>query len=228
MERNGRHETVWTRRTPTGLIAAALLLLLPAAGGAAGSDAEAALESFISMQGIDKSKPGWKTRLPEPIEVDFKGAEVTWKLQTNVGDIDVRLMPEVAPKHVTSTVYLTKLGFYDGTLFHRVIPDFMAQGGDPVGNGSGGPGYQYDGEFDPKLKHDKPGLLSMANRGAGTDGSQFFLTFKATPWLDRKHTIFGEVVSGMETLKELEKRGTPGRGTPTEKLLIEKATVEIE
>jgi cyclophilin family peptidyl-prolyl cis-trans isomerase len=108
-----------------------------------------------------------------------------------------------------------------------VIPEFMAQGGDPRGNGTGGPGYEYDGEFDPEVKHNRPGLLSMANSGPGTDGSQFFLTFVPAPWLDGKHTIFGEVVEGMETVRELEKRGTQG-GQTTEPLSIRRATVRIE
>jgi cyclophilin family peptidyl-prolyl cis-trans isomerase len=144
-----------------------------------------------------------------------------------VGDIEIRLMPDVAPRHVTSTVYLTKLGFYDDTLFHRVIPGFMAQGGDPLGQGSGGPGYEYDGEFDPKVKHDKPGRLSMANRGPGTDGSQFFLTFEATPWLDGKHTPRGALVAGMAAQQQPEQRGSQ-RGQTTEKVVLEKATVEIQ
>jgi cyclophilin family peptidyl-prolyl cis-trans isomerase len=103
----------------------------------------------------------------------------------------------------------------------------MAQGGDPTGTGMGGPGYQYAGEFDPKVKHDKGGLLSMANAGPGTDGSQFFLTFVATPWLDGKHTIFGEVVEGQGTLKELEKRGSQS-GKTSEKLTITRAQIEQE
>jgi cyclophilin family peptidyl-prolyl cis-trans isomerase len=144
-----------------------------------------------------------------------------------VGSLKVKLDPKVAPMHVTSTIYLTELGFYDGTKFHRVITGFMAQGGDPLGRGSGGPGYQYAGEFDPKLKHDKPGLLSMANAGPNTDGSQFFLTFVATPWLDGKHTLFGEVVEGMGTLKELERRGSPA-GATREELLLRKARITVE
>jgi cyclophilin family peptidyl-prolyl cis-trans isomerase len=136
-------------------------------------------------------------------------------------------MPEVAPMHVSSTIYLTRLGFYDGTPFHRVISDFMAQGGDPLGTGRGGPGYQYGGEFDPKVKHDKPGLLSMANAGPGTDGSQFFLTFVPTPWLDGKHTIFGEVVAGKDTLHKLEELGSRS-GRPKEPLEITKATISVE
>jgi cyclophilin family peptidyl-prolyl cis-trans isomerase len=129
--------------------------------------------------------------------------------------------------HVSSTIYLARTGFYDGLGFHRVIPGFMAQGGDPLGRGTGGPGYQYAGEFDPKLKHDKGGLLSMANAGPGTDGSQFFLTFVATPWLDGKHTIFGEVVEGMGTLQELERRGSPS-GQTKEKLEIRTARITVE
>jgi peptidyl-prolyl cis-trans isomerase B (cyclophilin B) len=188
----------------------------------------AAIQRYIDSQKIDKTKDGWKIRLPKPPpDVDFKGVKVTWKLETNVGNISIKLMPEVAPKHVTSTVYLTRLGFYDDVPFHRVIPGFMAQGGDPTGRGTGGPGYQYAGEFDPKVKHDKGGLLSMANAGPNTDGSQFFLTFVATPWLDGKHTIFGEIVSGMDTLKKLEEKGTQG-GQPTAPLKIVKATIEVE
>ena len=185
------------------------------------------IQSYIDAQKIDKTRSGWKTRLPKPpSDVNFAGVKVTWKLQTNVGDVAIRLMPEVAPRHVTSTVYLTQLGFYDDVAFHRVIPGFMAQGGDPTGTGRSGPGYQYAGEFDPKVKHDKGGLLSMANAGPNTDGSQFFLTFVATPWLDGKHTIFGEIVSGMDTLKKLEEKGTQA-GQPTAALRIVKATIEV-
>jgi peptidyl-prolyl cis-trans isomerase B (cyclophilin B) len=186
----------------------------------------AAVDSYIDQQKIDTTKSGWKNRVPKPPEADFKGAKVTWKLETNVGDIAIELLPEVAPKHVTSTVYLTRLGFYDDVPFHRVIPGFMAQGGDPTGRGTGGPGYQYAGEFDRSVKHDQGGLLSMANAGPNTDGSQFFLTFVATPWLDGKHTIFGKIASGMDTLKKLEAKGTQG-GQPTAPLKIVKATIEV-
>ena len=186
----------------------------------------AAVDSYIDQQKIDTTKSGWKNRVPKPPEADFKGVKVTWKLETNVGDIAIELLPEVAPKHVTSTVYLTRLGFYDDVPFHRVIPGFMAQGGDPTGRGTGGPGYQYAGEFDRNVKHDTGGLLSMANAGPNTDGSQFFLTFVATPWLDGKHTIFGKIASGMDTLKKLEAKGTQG-GQPTAPLKIVKATIEL-
>ena len=186
----------------------------------------AAVDSYIDQQKIDTTKSGWKNRVPKPPEADFKGVKVTWKLETNVGNIAIELLPEVAPKHVTSTVYLTRLGLYDDVPFHRVIPGFMAQGGDPTGRGTGGPGYQYAGEFDRSVKHDQGGLLSMANAGPNTDGSQFFLTFVATPWLDGKHTIFGRVAAGMDTLKKLEAKGTQG-GQPTAPLKIVKATIEL-
>jgi len=148
-------------------------------------------------------------------------------LTTNKGTIKVRLLPDVAPMHVSSTIYLTRLGFYDGLPFHRVITGFMAQGGDPLGNGTGGPGYEYDGEFSPSVKHDKPGMLSMANRGPGTDGSQFFLTFVPTPWLDGKHSIFGEVTDGMDVLKKLEAAGSQS-GRTSEPLSITKAEIAVE
>ena len=161
--------------------------------------AVAALKKFIAESEIDKEAAGWRTKLPKPPKVKFPaGKEWYWKIETNKGSIRVKLLPEVAPMHVSSTIYLVLLGYYDGLVFHRVITDFMAQGGCPMGRGMGGPGYQYAGEFSPKVRHDTPGLLSMANAGPGTDGSQFFLTFKPTPWLDGKHTIFGEVVGSAD------------------------------
>jgi cyclophilin family peptidyl-prolyl cis-trans isomerase len=187
-----------------------------------------AIDEFIETQKVDKSKSGWKTSLSKPPQVEFDSATTYyWNMDTNVGNMKIKLYPEVAPMHVSSTIYLTRLGFYDDVVFHRVITGFMAQGGDPLGRGSGGPGYQYAGEFDSKVRHDKGGLLSMANAGPGTDGSQFFLTFKETPWLDGKHTLFGEVVEGMDTVKELEKRGSQS-GRPSEKLEIKSATITTE
>lgn len=115
-------------------------------------------------------------------------------IHTTKGDIRLTLFPDKAPLTVLNFVNLSKRGFYDGLSFHRVIPDFMIQGGDPAGNGTGGPGYRFRDEFSPELRHSKPGMLSMANAGPGTNGSQFFITHVPTSWLDDKHSIFGEVV----------------------------------
>ena len=152
----------------------------------------------------------WKLKLTKPELMKFDPQkDYFWILETNKGNIKIKLMTDVAPMHVTSTIFLTNKGFYDGTLFHRVIPGFMAQGGDPLGTGTGGPGYQYDGEFSPNVKYDRPFLLGMANTGRPTsDGSQFFITVAPTPGLDGKHTIFGEVVEGQDTVKKLEAAGT--------------------
>ena len=147
-------------------------------------------------------------------------------METSKGPVKIQLLPDVAPMHVTSFIYLARMGFYDGLSFHRVITEFMAQGGCPLGTGTGGPGYQYAGEFSPTVKHNTPGLLSMANAGPNTDGSQFFLTFVPTPWLDGKHTIYGKVVEGMDTLKKLEAAGSPS-GKTSEPLKIDKVTIQV-
>lgn len=116
--------------------------------------------------------------------------------QTNRGPIHLRLHEDKAPVTVASFVNLARRGYYDGLSFHRVINDFMIQGGCPLGTGTGGPGYKFEDEFHPSLRHDKPGVLSMANAGPRTNGSQFFITHGPTPWLDGKHSVFGEVVGG--------------------------------
>ena len=117
----------------------------------------------------------------------------TATMKTDNGDIVLELFADKAPNTVNNFVFLARAGFYDDTIFHRVINNFMAQGGDPNGTGMGGPGYKFADEFHPTLRHDKPGLLSMANSGPRTNGSQFFLTHVPTPWLDNKHSIFGQV-----------------------------------
>jgi peptidyl-prolyl cis-trans isomerase B (cyclophilin B) len=119
-------------------------------------------------------------------------------MKTTKGDIRLNLFPDKAPLTVLNFVNLSKKGFYNGLAFHRVIPNFMIQGGCPLGNGTGGPGYKFKDEFSPDLKHDKPGMLSMANSGPNTNGSQFFITHVPTPWLDNKHTIFGQVVDAKD------------------------------
>jgi peptidyl-prolyl cis-trans isomerase B (cyclophilin B) len=120
--------------------------------------------------------------------------EVSAIVRTNKGDIRLRLFADQAPATVANFVNLAKRGYYDGLKFHRVIPNFMVQGGCPLGTGTGGPGYKFEDECTPDLRHDKPGKLSMANAGPGTNGSQFFITHVETSWLDGKHTVFGEVL----------------------------------
>jgi cyclophilin family peptidyl-prolyl cis-trans isomerase len=189
---------------------------------------EAATENGKTSINVDRSDPRWKQNLKQPSLMSFEeGKNYYWDMQTNKGDMSFRLFHESAPMHTTSTIYLTTIGFYDDVIFHRVIPDFMAQGGDPTGTGSGGPGYSYNGEFDGTTRHDRAGLLSMANAGPNTDGSQFFITFVPTYSLDGKHTIFGELISGKDTLRALEKQGSSS-GRVRQRLVIEKATIRVE
>jgi cyclophilin family peptidyl-prolyl cis-trans isomerase len=194
------------------------------------SQEELAVEEVevVAAPPVDKSDPAWKLKVERPELMSFEpGKDYYWDMETNKGSMSFKLYADTAPMHVTSTIYLTKLGFYDNVIFHRVIPGFMAQGGDPTGTGRSGPAYKYAGEFDSGRQHDKPGLLSMANAGPGTDGSQFFITFVPTPHLNGKHTLFGELIDGMETLKTLESLGSRS-GRTSEKLEIIKATIRVE
>ena len=131
-------------------------------------------------------------------------------LHTSKGDVKIELFADKVPTTVNNFVFLAREGFYDGTMFHRVIKDFMVQGGDPTGTGTGGPGYKFKDEFGPNLKHTSPGILSMANAGPHTNGSQFFITHTATPWLDGKHSVFGKVIEGMDVVNAIPERD-PGR-----------------
>lgn len=186
------------------------------------------ISKFISEQKIDKSTATWKHNLSKPPQVTFaKNNDYIWELVTNKGPITIELFPQYAPMHVSSTLYLTEIGFYDGLKFHRVIPGFMAQGGDPKGTGRGNPGYRYQGEFHPDASHEKAGMLSMANSGPNTDGSQFFITFKATRFLDGRHTVFGQVIKGLDTLKEMEQLGTQN-GRPKDELVIVTANIVVK
>lgn len=139
-------------------------------------------------------------------------------LSTDKGDIVLELFADKVPVTVNNFVFLAREGFYDGTIFHRVISGFMAQGGDPTGTGRGGPGYRFADEFLPSLKHDKPGILSMANAGPGTNGSQFFITHVPTPHLNNKHSVFGQVVSGMDVLLSIPERDPMKVNSPSVKL----------
>lgn len=144
---------------------------------------------------------------------------------TNHGTIKIELFEDQAPKTAGNFIELAEDRFYDGILFHRVIDGFMIQGGCPEGSGRGGPGYQIDDEFAPGLAHDSEGILSMANAGRNTGGSQFFITLAATPWLDGKHAIFGRVVEGMEVVREIGKVPTGGMDRPREDVVMEKVTI---
>ena len=145
------------------------------------------------------------------------------RFKTEKGDIDVELYADRAPLTVENFINLARAGFYDGTTFHRVIPGFMAQGGDPTGTGTGGPGYQFGDEFHPSLRHDAPGVLSMANAGPGTNGSQFFITHGPTPHLDNKHTVFGRVTEGMDVVRALRERDPQRDRNPGDRI----ETIEI-
>ena len=128
----------------------------------------------------------------------------TATIVTKHGEIKLELFDDKTPKTCANFEKLANTGFYDGLTFHRVIADFMIQGGCPRGNGSGGPGYQFEDEFHPSLKHDSPGILSMANAGPDTNGSQFFITHVPCPWLDGKHTVFGKVIEGQNVVDQVE------------------------
>jgi peptidyl-prolyl cis-trans isomerase A (cyclophilin A) len=162
-------------------------------------------------------------------------------LHTNKGQVVVRLFPDHAPKTVRNFVELAEGGrqwtdprtgrqttarLYDGTVFHRVIPDFMIQGGDPLGSGRGGPGYKFADEIHPDLSFDRPYLLAMANAGPGTNGSQFFITVVPTPWLNGKHTIFGEVIQGADVVDAISRVKTGSQDRPAEDVTIESVTVQ--
>jgi peptidyl-prolyl cis-trans isomerase A (cyclophilin A) len=166
---------------------------------------------------------------------------LTATLTTTQGTVTVRLFPDQAPKTVRNFVELaeggrewtnpktratTKDKLYDGTIFHRVIPNFMIQGGDPLGTGTGGPGYQFADEIHPDLKFDKPYLLAMANAGRGTNGSQFFITVAPTPWLNGKHTIFGEVIDGIDVVDAITSVQTAPGDRPVTEVVLQSVTIQ--
>jgi peptidyl-prolyl cis-trans isomerase A (cyclophilin A) len=166
---------------------------------------------------------------------------LTATLHTSQGPVTIRLFPDHAPKTVRNFVELAEGGrqwtdprtgrastdrLYDGTVFHRVIPDFMIQGGDPLGSGRGGPGYKFADEIHPDLRFDRPYLLAMANSGPGTNGSQFFITVVPTPWLNGKHTIFGEVIQGADVVDAISRVKTGSQDRPAEDVTIESVTVQ--
>ena len=161
---------------------------------------------------------------PPPLLIDPSKRYVA-TLETAKGDIVVELAAAEAPNTVNNFVFLAREKFYDNTTFHRVLPGFMAQGGDPTGTGRGGPGYAFADEFSPGLRHDGPGVLSMANSGPNTNGSQFFITYAATPHLDDRHAVFGRVIEGMEAALAIAPRDpVQNPATPGDALL--RVTIE--
>ena len=155
-----------------------------------------------------------------------KKVETIATFTTNKGVFTIKLFADKAPKTVENFTTLAKKGFYNNLIFHRVIPGFMIQGGDPKGNGTGGPGYTFADEFHPELRHSKPGMLSMANAGPNTNGSQFFITVAPTPFLDNRHAVFGEVVTGMDVVDAISKVKRNSQDKPTEDVVIQKLEIQ--
>lgn len=150
-------------------------------------------------------------------------------IKTNVGTIEIELFADQTPKTVENFVGLTEKGYYNGIIFHRVIKDFMLQAGDPTGTGRGGASFwggKFDDEFVSDLKHDTPGILSMANAGPNTNGSQFFITLVPTPWLDGKHTVFGKVINGMDVVNAIGEVKTAAGDKPVDEVVMEEVTIE--
>ena len=208
----------------------AAVAVLAACGGEEESAAEpsatdtpkpAAAQESTESQPVQKPK---SYSAPPAMTIDpNKSYTATVQLEKG-GEFVVELFAKEAPKTVNNFVFLSREGYYDGVTFHRVIADFMAQGGDPTGTGAGGPGYRFEDEFHPDRRHDSAGVLSMANAGPGTNGSQFFITFVATPFLDDKHTVFGKVIEGMDVVNGISLRDPGTAATPGDAI----ATITIE
>lgn len=195
-------------------LAFALLFFMGCAGSQSGTVKQSAVEAPKSTEAAKSAVSGGE-------QVDT----VKVKIETTMGDIYAELYKNEVPKTVENFVTLTKKGYYDGIIFHRVIPNFMLQTGDPTGTGTGGPGYSFADEFSPKLKHDKPGILSMANAGPNTNGSQFFITQVPTPWLDGRHSVFGHVTEGMDVVNQIAAVQRDGRDKPLKAVTMKKVTI---
>jgi cyclophilin family peptidyl-prolyl cis-trans isomerase len=162
-------------------------------------------------KGNNMTKKQWNSPPEMELATDKQYSAV---IITDKGDMKFKLFADKTPNTVNNFVFLARQNFYDGTIFHRVIDEFMVQGGDPTGTGTGGPGYRFADEFHPSLKHDKPGVLSMANAGPGTNGSQFFITHVPTPWLDNRHSVFGQLIEGEDVLMSIPARDPAQSDSP--------------
>lgn len=225
-------------------LSGALLALVLATAGAVAlaaktKDVLAQADEFIAQKKVDTKQEGWRLRVPQPPVFTFakEGKKPVWVLETNKGKLAFKLFDKAAPAHVSNLIYLTRLGFYDGLKFHRVIKGFMAQGGCPLGTGSGMLPYGLPLEVSSETKHDRAGLLSAARtNNPNSAGSQFFITFGPAPGLNpvpntpgrEGYTLYGELVDGSAALKALEAAGAArDPGTPSEPLTITKATIEL-
>ncbi len=216
-------------------VALILLVLVACAQQAVKSTTEADVEKLdselVKVGEIQESAEKTEANITETEEVVEEVGKLEGnmntivELETNMGVMKLKLYDDKAPKTVKNFKDLVEKGFYDGTIFHRVIKDFMIQGGDPTGTGTGGPGYQIADEFGAGLKHDKKGILSMANAGPNTGGSQFFITLVPTPWLDGRHAIFGELSEGMDVLDKIGSTPTGPGDKPKTEVKIVKARV---
>lgn len=202
------------KRTVIMMLFVAAALLLTACGGAQPAPQAVNPPAQSNMPAADQAKQA-------PVQ-----ANSIAKFETNKGNFTVELFEDKTPITAKNFIDLANKGFYNGTLFHRVIDNFMIQGGDPQGNGTGGPGYTIADEFHPSLKHTGPGMLSMANRGPNTGGSQFFITLAPTPWLDNKHAIFGKVIEGLDVVQKIGKVKTGANDKPVEDVVVKKITIE--
>jgi peptidyl-prolyl cis-trans isomerase A (cyclophilin A) len=192
-------------------------LLFSGCAGFSGKDKQP-VEQQLKKMGVEV--------LDAPYQEDV--AVVQIRIDTSEGVVEAELDAKEAPRTVANFVKLVQNGFYDGIIFHRVIPGFMVQTGDPTGTGTGGPGYRFEDEFSPNLRHDKAGVFSMANSGPNTNGSQFFITVAPTPWLDQKHSVFGRVTGGMDVVEKISRVPRDKRDKPLEPVVMNKVIVLAE
>ena len=202
---------MFKKRWATLLMLCTSMLLMTGCSGSAGTPAS-------------NGKPAPKAETDKPATPPAKNRVA--RMETNKGVIRIELFEDKAPITTKNFIDLATKGFYDGVIFHRVIDGFMIQGGDPTGTGRGGPGYKIPDEFHPDLKHDGAGILSMANAGPNTGGSQFFITLGPTPHLNNRHAVFGKVIEGLDIVKAIGKAATGSGDRPLEDIVMKKVTIE--
>ena len=202
---------MFKKRWATLLMLCTSMLLMTGCSGSAGTPAV-------------NGKPAPKSETDKPATPPAKNRIV--RMETNKGVIRIEMFEDKAPITTKNFIDLATKGFYDGVIFHRVIDGFMIQGGDPTGTGRGGPGYKIPDEFHPDLKHDGAGILSMANAGPNTGGSQFFITLGPTPHLNNRHAVFGKVIEGLDVVKAIGKVSTNAADRPLDDVVMKKVTIE--